>query len=289
MQKAGSITNVEVINKFIDVRKVIGNKNPRLLKILPSFLINYLKRIIHEDEINSFINRHSGVFDLEFIEQIVLEFSKSVEVIGQDNIPLNDRIIIASNHPLGGLDGVALMHIVGKARKDILFPVNDILMNLQNIKNLFIPINKHGTNAQNLKIINDTFASDSSVLYFPAGLVSREQKHGIIKDLEWKKTFITYAKKYSRNIVPTFIEGRNSNFFYNLANFRKFLGIKQNIEMLYLVDEFYKQKDKNLGIFVGKPIPFTVFDKRFTDVEWAKKVKSHVYKLRENIALEFEV
>jgi putative hemolysin len=289
MQKAGSVTNEEIVNKFIDVRKVIGGKNPRLLKILPSFLINYLKRIIHEDEINSFINRHSGVFDLEFIEQIVLEFSKSVEVIGQDNIPLNDRIIIASNHPLGGLDGVALMHIAGKVRKDILFPVNDILMNLQNIKNLFIPINKHGTNAQNLKIINDTFASDSSVLYFPAGLVSRKQRQGIIKDLEWKKTFITYAKKYSRNIIPTFIEGRNSNFFYNLANFRKFLGIKQNIEMLYLVDEFYKQKDKNLEIFVGKPIPFTAFDKRFTDVEWADKVKSHVYKLRDNIALEFEV
>jgi putative hemolysin len=139
-----------------------------------------------------------------------------------------------------------------------------------------------------LRIINETFASDVSVLYFPAGLVSRKQKHGIIKDLEWKKTFISYAKKYKRNIVPAFIEGRNSNFFYNLANFRKRIGIKQNIEMLYLVDEFYKQKDKCLGIYFGKPINYTVFDKRFTDLEWAGKVKEHVYELKQNNSKEFE-
>jgi putative hemolysin len=279
---------MEVSNKFIDIKKVIGNKNPGLLKILPYFIINYLKHIVHEDEINEFINRHSDKFGLDFVEQIVLEFSKSIEVHGLENIPADNRIIIASNHPLGGLDGVALMHIAGKVRKDILFPVNDILMNLQNIKDLFIPINKHGSNSHNLRIINETFASDVSVLYFPAGLVSRKQKHGIIEDLEWKKTFITYAKKYKRNIVPAFIEGRNSNFFYNLANFRKRIGIKQNIEMLYLVDEFYKQKDKCLGIYFGKPINYTVFDKRFTDLEWAGKVKEHVYKLRQNNSKEFE-
>jgi len=282
-------TSRKTFDKFIDIKKVIGNKNPKLLKILPNFIISYLKRIIHEDEINDFINRHSDKFGLEFVEQIVLEFSKSVNTTGLENIPTDSRIIIASNHPLGGLDGVALMHVAGKVRNDILFPVNDLLMNLQNIKNLFIPINKHGTNAQNLRVINETFASDVSVLYFPAGLVSRKQKHGIIKDLDWKKTFITYAKKYKRDIVPTFIEGRNSDFFYNLANFRKRIGIKQNIEMLYLVDEFYKQKDKNLGIYFGKPISYTTFDKRFTDLEWADKIKAHAYKLKENNAIDFEV
>jgi putative hemolysin len=206
-----------------------------------------------------------------------------------ENIPKEERIIIASNHPLGGLDGVALMHVAGKVRKDILFPVNDILMNLQNIKNLFIPINKHGTNAQNLRIINETFASDVTVLYFPAGLCSRKQKNGEIKDLEWKKTFISYAKKYKRNIIPTFIEGRNSEFFYNLANFRKRIGLKQNIEMLYLVNEFYKHKDKTLDIYFGKPISYKIFDKRFQDVEWAAKLKEYVYKLKENPSKEFEL
>lgn len=282
-------SNLQSPDKFIDIRKVIGNKNPGLLKVLPGFIISYLKRILHEDEINDFIKRNSDKFDLDFIEQIVLEFSRSVNVVGIENIPTDKRILIASNHPLGGLDGVALMHVVGKVRKDILFPVNDILMNLKNIKNLFIPINKHGTNSQNLKIINDTFASDISILYFPAGLVSRKQKHGEIKDLEWKKTFISYAKKYQRDIVPSFIDSRNSNFFYNLANFRKRIGIKQNIEMLYLVNEFYKQKDKDLGIFFGKPIQYTFFDKRFTDLEWAEKLKNYVYRIKEDNSIDFTV
>ncbi|HNW69591.1 MAG TPA: 1-acyl-sn-glycerol-3-phosphate acyltransferase [Bacteroidales bacterium] len=273
--------------KFIEVEKVIGNKKPGLLKVLPGFIINYLKRIIHQDEINDFIERNKSVYGLEFVERIVNEFIRQLNAKGVENIPTGKRILIASNHPLGGLDGVVLMHVAGKIRPDILFPVNDLLMNLENIKNLFIPINKHGSNSQNLKIINDTFASEVSVLYFPAGLCSRKQKHGIIEDLEWKKTFISYARKYQRDIVPTFIDGRNSDFFYNLARFRKMIGIKQNIEMLYLVDEMYKQKYKTINIIVGKPIPFETFDKRFSDNQWAQKVKEHVYRLSVDNQAEF--
>lgn len=275
--------------KFIDVEKVIGSKKPGLLKVLPGFIINYLKRIIHQDEINDFIERNKSVYGLEFVERIVNEFINQLNTTGIENIPTGKRILIASNHPLGGLDGVALMHAAGKIRPDILFPVNDLLMNLENIKNLFIPINKHGSNSQNLKIINETFASDVSVLYFPAGLCSRKQKHGIIEDLEWKKTFISYARKYQRDIVPTFIDGRNSDFFYNLARFRKMIGIKQNIEMLYLVDEMYKQKNKTINIIVGKPILFETFDKRFSDSQWAQKVKEHVYRLSSDRQAEFTI
>jgi len=282
MDSVSDTQPIKSLNKFIEVEKVIGNKNPGLLKVLPGFIINYLKRILHEDEINDFIDRNNSVYGLEFVERIVNEFIKELNTIGIENIPTDKRILIASNHPLGGMDGVALMHVAGEIRPDILFPVNDLLMNLENIKNLFIPINKHGSNSQNLKIINDTFASDVSVLYFPAGLCSRKQKHGIIEDLEWKKTFITYARKYQRDVVPTFIDGRNSNFFYNLARFRKKIGIKQNIEMLYLVDETYKQKNKTINIILGKPIPFETFDKRFSDQQWAQKVKEHVYRLRSN-------
>lgn len=275
--------------KFIEIEKVIGNKNPRLLKVLPRFIIRYLKRILHQDEINDFIERNGHLFGLEFVERIVIEYIKQLNVSGTVNIPVDKRFIIASNHPLGGLDGVALMHVAGKIRHDILFPVNDLLMNLENIRSLFIPINKHGSNAQNLKIINDTFASDASILYFPAGLCSRKHHGGVIEDLEWKKTFITYARKYQRDVVPAFINGRNSNFFYNLARFRAKIGIKQNIEMLYLVDEMYKQKNKAIDIIFGKPIPFEAFDKTHTDQQWAEKMKKHVYILCTNPQAEFKV
>ena len=200
-------------------------------------------------------------------------------MIGIENIPLTGRFIIAANHPLGGMDGMALISEIGKHRRDIMFPVNDLLMNLPQLKPIFIPINKHGKNTDNMKILEETFASDALMLYFPAGLCSRKQKGGIIKDLEWKKTFISRAKKYQRDIIPVYVDGKNTNFFYNLSSIRKKFGIKANIEMLYLVDEMYKQKDKTINIIIGKPISYLIFDKKFSDQEWAEKMKNLVYKM----------
>jgi putative hemolysin len=263
---------------FINLERVIASKNPRLLKVLPRFVINYLKRIVHIDEINDFLRRNSDKTGLAFIEAVMDEMKASVSVEGIDHLPVGERFIIASNHPLGGLDGIALIHEVGKFRKDLIFPVNDILMNIPNLRELFIPINKHGKNTENIRLIDDTFSSDVAILYFPAGLCSRKQSHRIM-DLEWKKTFVTKARTYHRVVVPVHIGGRNSNFFYNLANLRKRLGIKSNIEMLYLVDEMYKQKDRNIIITFGSPIPYQVFTRSHTDYEWANRIKKYVYVL----------
>jgi 1-acyl-sn-glycerol-3-phosphate acyltransferase len=101
-------------------------------------------------------------------------------------------------------------------------------------------------------------------------------------DLEWKKTFLSKARKFNRDVVPVYIDGNNSKFFYNLARNRKRLGLKVNIEMLFLINEVYKQKSKTINIIFGKPIPITTFDKRFNDKVWAEKVKEHVYSLKEN-------
>jgi len=188
---------------------------------------------------------------------------------------------VAANHPLGGLDGMALMWAVGKVRKDIVFPVNDLLMNLDNLKELFIPINKHGSNAGNVRLIDETYASEKAILYFPAGLCSRKGKGGIC-DLEWKKSFIAKTRVHQRDIIPAFIEGRNSEWFYNLARWRSRLGIKANIEMLYLVDEMYKQRNKDIYITFGKRIPYTEFDRRYKDLAWAQILKHHVYSLSKN-------
>lgn len=264
--------------KFIDIEKVIASKNPKLLKWLPGFIIGYLKRIIHQEMLNGFLYRNRNLYGLDFIKVILEEFGVEVTWEGEEHIRKNERLIIAANHPLGGLDGIALMHVAGQIRKDILFPVNDILMNLPNLKELFIPINKHGSNMENARIIDQTFESDVMVLYFPAGLVSRRQK-GVIKDLEWKKTFIRKARSYKRNVIPSHINGRNSNWFYSLANFRKTLGIGANLEMLYLVDEMVKQKGKKIHIKFGEPIDYHTFDRSKKDPEWAADVKNKVYQL----------
>lgn len=277
---------VEITPDFINLERVISSKSERLNRLMPGFIKSYLKRVIHEDEINKAIYRNRDKFGLDFVEAILNEFGARLNVSGLENLSNKDRFIIASNHPLGGLDGLALMHVAGKIRPDIVFPVNDLLMNLPQLRSLFIPINKHGSNVENAKIIDDTFASDKAILYFPAGLCSRKQPGGIC-DLEWKKSFITKARKHKRDIIPCHIDGRNSDWFYNLSRFRNKIGIKANIEMLYLVDEMYKQHNKTLNIVFGKPIPWQTFDKRFTDLEWAQRVKAHVYRLDAEPGLSF--
>jgi len=263
---------------YIDLREVMAKKNPKLPKLLPGFIIRYLERVIHVKEINEFLAENRDKFGLEFVDAVIENFGAIVKTEGSENIPREGRFIFASNHPLGGLDGLALIQVVGRIRKDVLFPVNDILMNISNLKELFIPINKHGSNLENARIIDETFAGEKTMLYFPAGLCSRKQNNRIV-DLTWHKTFISKAKKHQRDVVPVYIEGRNSNFFYNLANLRTKLGIKANIEMLFLVDEMFKQKNQTIFIKFGKPIPYTTFNRSKKDKEWAKYVKKKVYEL----------
>lgn len=268
------------VKAFVDVEKVIAEKNPALLKTLPRFIISYIKRVLHQDQINAFIIRNGHLYELDFIAKIIEEFGANIHVHGLENIPEKGGAVIASNHPLGGLDAMALMHGLSKKRKDMKFIVNDILLSFKNLKGVFIPVNKHGRSGiESVKMINEQFASEALTLVFPAGLVSRKQKGGIIKDLEWKKSFITKAKKYHRDIIPVFIDGYNSNFFYNLSRWRKRLGVSANIEMFFLMDEMYKQQNKDIYIYIGKPISYTTFNQSNTDEHWANIVKDKVYKL----------
>lgn len=272
---------------LVDIDKVIKDKSPTLKKMLPGFVTAYLKRIIHQDELNFYLTEYAHLQGVEFIDAVLGYINTKLELVGLENIPQKEKCIVASNHPLGGLDGMALMLAVSHVRNDIVFPVNDILMNVKNLESLFIPINKHGSNADNIKIINDTFASDKVVCYFPAGLVSRKSG-GKIMDVEWKSTFITKAKRFKRDIIPTHISGRNTNFFYNLANIRKKMGVKANLEMLYLVDEFHKQKNETLTITFGSIISYQTLDKRFTASQWADIVKQYVYKMGAEYKEPFE-
>ncbi len=272
---------------FIDVEKVIASKNATLAKFLPGFILRYLKRIIHEDEINRFIHESAHLKNHAFVEATINEMGVKLEAKGLDNIPLAGGCIVAANHPLGSLDGVGLMKIIGTRRKDIRFFVNDILQHLENFGELFVGVNKHGKNAkENLRLMDEVFASDNCVLFFPAGLVSRRQ-NGEILDLEWQKSFISKAIRYNKPIIPTYIDGKNSNFFYNLANWRKRLGIKANIEMLYLADEMYLQKNKTIEFIFGTAIHPEQFTKEKTHAEWAQILKEHVYNLKNDNFAQF--
>lgn len=268
----------------IDVERVLYSKNPALKKAMPGFLIRYLKRIVHQDELNEFLRLSGHLKNAEFIKAGLEFFNIRYKVSGSENIPGSGRYIFVSNHPLGGLDGLVFIYELSKYFSDLKFPVNDILMNITNLSGIFLPVNKHGAQGREAaRMIEEAYASENQILYYPAGLCSRKKK-GIIRDLQWHKSFISKSIQYKRDIVPAFFSGRNSNFFYNLSNFRNFLGIKANIEMLYLVDELFKQKGKEIDLIFGKAIPWQTFDNSKTTPEWAEWVKGKSYELNRFIA-----
>lgn len=269
------------VNTFkpVNVRELFKEKNPALAKFIPGFVYNYINRVLHLDFFNGFMARNGHLMGIQFINQSLIDFNIKEEINGFDNIPESGRFIFASNHPLGGFDAFLLMKCVDKQLGKLKFLTNDILLGIPSLRPMFIPINKHGSNSREAaEILNTTYNSDEQILIFPAGLASRKIK-GKIVDLEWKKHFIAKSIQHKRDIIPVFVGGRNSNRFYRLANIRKFLHIKWNIEMFYLPDELIKQSNSVVPVYFGKPIPFQTFDKSKSHQEWAEWVKSRVYEI----------
>ncbi len=269
--------------RLIDIEKVFADKNPTLFKLIPPFVFSYLKRIIHQEEINEFLRQKGHLTGSAFGRSILDDlFGASYQVEGLDKLPSEGRLLFASNHPLGGLDGIALLVAASEKYDHLKFPVNDILMNLKSLDNIFVPVNKHGSQARDsAKVIEEAYKSDAQILMFPAGLVSRKQK-GVIRDLEWKKNFVRKAIQHKRDIVPVHITGRNSDFFYRLANIRKALGIKANIEMLYLPDEMFKQHGEYISIKFGRPISWETLKNSDSPEIWSRKIKDKSYDLAKN-------
>lgn len=263
--------------KFIDVEKVLKEKAYKLYKWLPRFAINWLKRKLHEDEINAAMIQLKDDKGLDFNRKALDILEAKVESVNAQNVPLTGNVTIAANHPLGGLDGMALIKAIGEIRPDVHFFVNDILKNVTNYGDVFIAVNKLGAaSAGSLRTMEQIFRQGGAVLIFPAGLVSRKID-GKVRDLSWKKSFVTQAIDHKRQIVPTFIEGENSKFFYNFAYWRKRLRIKANIEMVFLPDEMFKANKKTIRIHFGKPFNYTVFNDSKSHKGWADHLYKYIY------------
>jgi len=263
--------------KFIDVEKVLREKAYKLYKWLPRFAINWLKKKLHEDDINAAMLALKDDEGLDFNRKALDRLGAKVESMHTELVPKTGSIIIAANHPLGGLDGMALIKSVGEIRPDVRFFVNDILKNLKNYGEIFVAVNKVGASStKSLRTMEEVFMTNCAVLFFPAGLVSRKQ-NGLVRDLKWKKSFVTQAIDHKRMIQPVFIEGENSKFFYNFANFRKKIGIKANIEMLFLPDEMFKARKETIRIHYSKPFDSAILTDRKTDREWSDLIYQYIY------------
>lgn len=267
--------------KPIYAKDLFTGKSPRLAKIIPGFVYRYINKVLHLEEVNDFLSKNGHLKGTDFIDIVVEDFNVKQFIHNEENIPTNGKYIFACNHPLGGFDGMLLMRIIHQKLGSFKFLTNDILMNIPQLADVFAPINKHGSHPREAAIaLNKLYNSDDQVLIFPSGLASRKIK-GQIMDLDWKKHFITKSIKHKRDVIPVFISGRNSDRFYRVAKFRKFLRLKWNLEMFYLVDETMKHRNKDVHLYFGKPIPYTTFNDTKTHKQWADWVKSKVYNLKE--------
>ena len=267
----------------IDIDEIVRGKAGAKARFVPRFVLSWLKRIIHQDEVNEFILSEGDKQGMPWLDDCMEYLGTKLNVKGLENLPddSDGRLFtFVSNHPLGGPDGVALGHLLGH-RYDgrIKYLVNDLLMNLHGLAPFFVPINKTGKQSRDFpRLVEAAFGSPNHIIMFPAGLCSR-RINGQIHDLPWQKTFITKSVETRRDIVPIRFNGRNSDFFYRIANVGKRLGLKFNIAMLYLVDELYKNRGKTFDVTIGKPIPYSTFDKSRKPQEWAAYVEDIVYKL----------
>ena len=270
------------MEKTIDIDKILKGKMGAKAKFVPKLLVNWLKRIVHEDQVNAFLWENREKTGTDWLEATMNYLGTTLEIKGKENLPDpgDGRFYtFVSNHPLGGEDGVALGVVIGRHYNErFRYLVNDLLMNLPGLAPLCIPINKTGHQARNFPaMVEAGFQSDYHMLMFPAGLCSR-RKNGVIRDLPWKKTFVTKSVQYQRDVVPIHFSGRNSSFFYRLANFSdRFLPF--NLAMMFLVDEMYKNVNQKFTVTIGKPIPWQTFDKSKTPMEWAQFVQDQVYNL----------
>lgn len=272
----------ESIEKTIDIEKILRDKMEKKARYVPRFVISWLKKIIHEDEVNRFLWENRKLEGTEWLTACVQYLDMTLDIVGAENLPdKHDGKLytFVSNHPLGGQDGVSLGSIIGQHYDGkFRYLVNDLLLNLPGLKPVSIGINKTGRKSRDFpRMVEAGFNSDNHLLMFPAGLNSRKI-NGEIHDLPWKKTFITKSVETHRDVVPIHFSGRNSKRFYRIAKFSD-RWLPFNLAMLFLVDEMYRNVGKTFRITIGKPIPWQTFNKTKSPMEWAKFVEDRVYGL----------
>jgi putative hemolysin len=275
---------LEVTKHTIDVNALLKSKMGNKANKIPKFIVNWLQRIIHQDEVNSILWDNKDLSGIEWVDSILNTLKMNVEVKGIENLPPANnekRYTFCSNHPLGGPDGLLIAQLLGHQYNDnIRLLVNDLLLNLPGLAPLCVPVNTvaHKSDRGTSEAINKAFNDGYNMFFFPAGLCSRKID-GKIQDLPWTKTFLVKSIQYKRDIVPMHISGRNSDRFYRIASLCKMIHSPVNVAMLYLADELFRNTNKTFTITIGKPIPWQTFDKSKTPLQWAEYVRNKVYEL----------
>jgi putative hemolysin len=265
---------------YIDLEKNIRESESAFLKKLPKFIINVLKRIVRQDELNVVLNKYGNDVGLDFLNSMLDDFQLDLCVTGKENLPENGRCFFAANHPFGILDGMLLTHTVATKYGRLTAIANDAFMLIPHLKPFITEVNVYGKSSKDrIKTLNEMYASDLPITHFPAGEVSRVYD-GKVQDAPWQKSFIKKAIEHQRDIVPIFFEGQNTPLFYRIFKLRRALGLAMNIELMLLPSEFFKKRNQAIKVYIGKPIPYTRFTSEHSHEAWAQLVRAEVYALK---------
>lgn len=269
-------------NNVIDIEKVIRNSDSKFVRSLPKFIIRIIAKVVRQDELNQAINRNRDKSGIPFINGVLDYWNINVIVKGNENVPSAGRFVFVANHPVGGIDALAFLSTIHSFFPNVISPSNQLFNYIPNLHSVILGVNVFGINTKvTVEKFNQLFKSDSQIMIFPAGIVSRRSK-GVISDLPWQKSFITKSIQYKRDIIPVHISGRNSSLFYAVSNLRKFLRIKMSVEIILLPREMMKQINSSITLTIGKPIHCKTLANDFNYKEGAQKIKAIVYSLPGN-------
>lgn len=265
----------------IDIGSVLRSRVPRYYRFIPRPLVRLIERMICQDSLNRMLEANRGKRGADFCRGVLEHLDISYTVKGEENLPESGRAIFVCNHPLGGLDGMALIDMMARRYgPDVKFVVNDLLMAIEPLRDVFLPVNKHGRQQRSATVgLDEALASDVPVIIFPAGLCSRKGTDGSVADLRWQKMFVNKALAHRRDIIPMFFSGRNSKFFYNFAKLRTRLGLKLNIEMVRLPAEVFRSRGARFTVSVGSPISYRTLHGGAEAQAEADTIRTQVYTL----------
>lgn len=265
----------------VDLEKVIRAQKNKFLRKLPKFVLNYLKKLIREKELNEIVTYAGESTGIEFIQKCMHFMNVKIITHNKENFPKKGKFIFVCNHPLGGIDFFAAILSVAENYKKLNVIANEILTIVTPLNDIFLPVSIFRRNSEKdkEKILNKMSDANIQIMTFPAGLVSRKYK-GEVKDSRWHRSFVRNSIEFKRDVIPLFIDAENSKKFYRFSRMRKFFRIKTNLELFLLPQELIKQKNSVINIYFGKPIPYETFNDSKEHIIWAQEVKNIVYRLR---------
>ncbi len=277
-----------MMTKFIDLSKSIKESDSDFLKKFPPFFVRWLEKVIKQEEMNLILEKYIDCEGADFHRAIIKHFNITLDVEGLENLPEKKKCFFVSNHPFGVVDGLILTKTIIEKYGDMKAIGNQSFHFVPNLRPYLALVNPYGLSPRSyVTELEKVYRADVAITHFPAGNVSRRYM-GKVLDSDWKKSFITRAITCQRDIVPFYFHGGNSNLFYGVNLVRRVFGIELNIELALLPRELFSKQDETVRFTIGKPIPWQRFDSSCTHVEWAQKVREHVYKMAAENGSEIE-